>query len=258
MGNKTAKLILKAKDNFPEFIAKLEDLTRIEDVIKLKIDSDNILMYSLVGESTIIAFKSHLLITKQYFDFTDFEYTLDLVINGAKRFVKNLKFYSNDVRIDVTYKESEDEGSAHHIRSANFTNGKLKVSCIGGEQYKIRDIAKKSLAQRLDPKNAKWMFKTNSTDFSDIKKLAANSEEPILNISVNDGKVSFSEASKWELEVDSIEKKSANLVFNKKYLSNINCNVDIVEFKVFETFILVSEGNSNLMIVFEQDFSGED
>ena len=70
---KANKLILKAKDNFPEFISKLEDLTKIEDIVKLKIDSENILMYSLVGDTSIVAFKSHILNTIDYFDVNDSE-----------------------------------------------------------------------------------------------------------------------------------------------------------------------------------------
>jgi hypothetical protein len=255
---KANKLILKAKDNFPEFISKLEDLTKIEDIVKLKIDSENILMYSLVGDTSIVAFKSHILNTIDYFDVNEFDFTLDLIINGAKRFVKNLKFYTTNVKIEIPYKESPESEDIMHARAAQFNNGKLKVSCIGAEQFKVRDIPKNALAQKLDPKNSKWMFKVNSLDFSDIKKLASNSEDTILNIGVNDGQVTFSEASKWELDVDKVEKQSASLTFSKKYLSNINCDSDFVEFKVFDSFILISEGDSNLMIVFEMDFSNED
>lgn len=256
--SKTGKITFKAKDNFPEFISKLEDLTKIEDVVKLKIDSENILMYSLVGESAIIAFKNHLLKTSDYFDFNKFDYTLDFIINNAKRFVKNLKFYTSNVKLEFSYREPEEENTPFHVRNVQFTNDKLKISCVGAELFKIRDISKTALHQRLDPVNSKWMFKASNSDFSDIKKLAANSEDSILNINVRDGAVSFSEASKWELDIDKIEKNSASLTFGKKYLSNINCDSDHIEFKVFDTFILVSEGNSNLMMVFEQDFSSEE
>ena len=37
-------------DKISEFIETLEELTRIDDTIKLKIDSDNILMYSILVE----------------------------------------------------------------------------------------------------------------------------------------------------------------------------------------------------------------
>ena len=48
-------------DNFSDLLTKLEDLAKISDTIKLKVDSDNILMYSIVGETILLAFKSYLL-----------------------------------------------------------------------------------------------------------------------------------------------------------------------------------------------------
>ena len=58
------KLNIQIKsDNFPTLLEKLEDLAKISDTIKLKIDSDNILMYSIVGETILLAFKSYLIDT---------------------------------------------------------------------------------------------------------------------------------------------------------------------------------------------------
>jgi hypothetical protein len=69
------------------------------------------------------------------------------------------------------------------------------------------------------------------------------------------GKVFFSELSKWELEVDEISHKNEQIVFQKKYLSNINDDKETITFTIFETFILVKDENSNLMLSFEQDFT---
>jgi hypothetical protein len=54
-------------DKISEFIETLEELTRIEDTIKLKIDSDNILMYSILGGNIMLAFKNYLMNTSDYF-----------------------------------------------------------------------------------------------------------------------------------------------------------------------------------------------
>jgi hypothetical protein len=70
--------------------------------------------------------------------------------------------------------------------------------------------------------------------------------------------VTFNETSKWELEVDKIQTKNQHLVFGKKYLSNINCDEEFIQFNIFETFIHVRENDSNLMLSFEQDFSTDD
>ena len=47
-------------DRFSEFLEKLSDLTTIDDTIKLKIDNENILMYSMLGGNVMLAFKNYL------------------------------------------------------------------------------------------------------------------------------------------------------------------------------------------------------
>ena len=66
MSNKT-KLKIK-KERFSEFVDKLVDLTGISDTIKLKIDSENIMMYSTLGGAVMLAFKNYLLKTDEFFD----------------------------------------------------------------------------------------------------------------------------------------------------------------------------------------------
>jgi hypothetical protein len=160
--------------------------------------------------------------------------------------------------LDIDYKQINSEEPVH-VRSAKFSNGKLKISCIGGELSKIRDISKSILDSRLDSKLSKWKFKIDKSDFLDIKRLSSiNSEDKILMVNVESGKVSISEDYKWELDVDQLDdKKNTKIIFNKKYLSNINDN-DIINFEIFETFILVKDDNSNLMLSFETNFEGND
>jgi len=43
-------------DNFGDLVTRLQDLTKISDTLKFKIDKDDILVYSLVGEVSILAF----------------------------------------------------------------------------------------------------------------------------------------------------------------------------------------------------------
>jgi hypothetical protein len=72
------------------------------------------------------------------------------------------------------------------------------------------------------------------------------------------GKINMSENHIWELEVGETSFKDTQLMFSKNFLSSINDGSKPVEFNVFETFILVQDEISNLMISFEQDFSQED
>ena len=91
MANKV-KFKIKS-DKFADFINKLDDLTKISDTIKLKIDNDNILMYSMLGGNVMLAFKNYLINTRDYLEYgDDMEYSMDVIIANAKKFVKNLNF----------------------------------------------------------------------------------------------------------------------------------------------------------------------
>jgi hypothetical protein len=224
-------------------------------------DSKEILMYSMISNDVaVLALKSYQLNTKDYFENLNQEKSIDFIITSSGKFVKNLRFFNTEktIKMDLVCKPMPDDDSILHVRSAQFSNEKLKISTIGGEQFKIRDINLNVLSTRLNPKLSKWAFKISRTDFSDVKKLSSiNSEEKTLYINVSSNKVTMREPSKWELEIDEINHKNEQLIFNKKYLSNINDNCEKIQFLIFETFILVKDDISNLMLSFETNFDTE-
>lgn len=251
-------------NNFNDFVTKVDDLCRISDTIKLKIDSDSILMYSMMGsENMILAFKNYDLKTEEYFNIKeDLEYTLNIIITSARKFVKNLAFIkqSEKIVVEVTHKFDDDDSNSD-ARLVQIKNGKFKLQIQTGENSEIRDLNKTVLSQRMNLKNKKWSFNVSNSDFNDVKKLSSiNSDDSrrILHLNVEDYKVKLSELSLWELEVDEVSENNKHLMFNKSFLSCINDGGKSVEFHVFETFILIKDDISNLMISFEQDFSDND
>jgi len=246
---------------FSEFVERLDDLTKIDDTIKVKIDNDNILIYSMLSSGqTMLAFKNYLLNTKDYLEYEDSEYSYDLIIANAKKFVKNLAFIkdSEKITLELSYKESPDDDTIMNVRSIQIVGGKLKVNWIAGEHYEMRDINKTALKQRLDLKFRKWFFGITKSEFSDVKKLSNINSDRIINISIQEGKIILSEKASWELELGSFDDdRNASLMLNKKFLGCINDSVDTIEFNIFENFMLVKDDNSNLMLSFEQDFSDD-
>jgi hypothetical protein len=246
-------------DKISDFISKLEDLSKIEDTLKLKIDSENILMYSILGGNVMLAFKNYLLKTTDYFKGNGFDFTLDVIIANSKKFVKNLNFLtsSEKVTIEFTYKESQDSDDIMNTRSIQVVGGKLKVNWLAGEHYELRDINKDTLKSNLNISKRNWFFNISQKDFSDIKKLSNINSDRIINITIDSGKVLLSEKAAWELECDSIDDdRSASLILNKKFLSCIKDDKDI-QFSIFDNFMLIQDENSNLMLSFEQDFSDD-
>lgn len=248
-------------DNFSELIEKIDDLTKISDTLKLKIDSENILIYSMMGtENMILAFKNYNLKTDHFFTIKDeINYTLNIIITSAKKFVKNLAFIktTDKIQMEVSHKFNDDETSSD-ARLVLIKNGKFKLQIQTGENSEIRDLNKTLLDQRLNLKNKKWSFNVNNSDFLDIKKLSSiNSDDSrrVLHLNIDDFKVKLSEVSLWELEVDESSENNKHLMFNKSFLSCINDNGKDVQFHVFDTFILIQDSISSLMISFEQDFT---
>jgi hypothetical protein len=258
MANKIKFTVIS--DKFEDFINKLSDLTTIDDTIKLKIDNDNILMYSMLGGNVMLAFKNYLIDKSDYLKSDELEFTYDVIIANSKKFVKNLGFIksSDKITIELNCKESPEDETIMNTRSIQVVGGKLKVNWLAGERYEMKDINKTVLSQRLDTKNRKWSFKLENQDFLDVKKLSSINSDKIINISVQSGKVVLSETSAWELEIGEIEDRNANLIFNKRFLNCINDSLNSIEFSMFETFILIKDENSNLMLSYEQDFSDDD
>jgi len=256
-----SKIKLKIKpDNFPLFISKIEDISSIDDLVRIKIDGENILMYSMLGSGNVmLAFKNYLLKTKDFFDIGDVDYTIDLVIPNAKKFVKNLAFIRDmdKVTFEINYKEDDDDSSLYMGRFFTLTSGKFKISWMCGEAYSIREITKQSLKLRLNPSDKKWSFNITNKDYLDIKKLSSINSDRIISMDISNGIVTFSEKSSWTLEVDSIENRNANLILNKRFLSCINDKMESIEFCIFENFMLIIDNDSNLMLSFEQDFDEE-
>ena len=259
----TKKIKFKVnKDKFGDFVEKLEELTKISPTLKIKIDDEDILIYSVLGKAAVLAFKNYMFKTKDLFILNDdIENTFDIVIIEGKKFVKNLQFLKENDKItfEISYKENPDDDNVMDARTVQISGGKLKINLMTGEHYEIRDMNKNSLEKGLDIRNKRWSFKITKEDFQDIKKLSSINGTKLLNINVKEGKVKILETSTWELYIDDINDsdRNVNLILNKRFLSSINDKEEIV-FNIFDNFMLIKDDESNLMLSFEQDWSDED
>jgi hypothetical protein len=248
-------------ENFLDLLEKLQELSIIDDTIKFKIEKDNFLIYSILGnEGQVSAMKCYIKPTKFYIENFDETDSYEFVLTSSSKFVKNLKFFDvkRPIKMEISAKKLPDDDNIFQIRSIHFSNGKLKISSIGAELHKIKDLTKTFIDNKLDVKKSRWKFIVQNEDFTNIKKLSTiNSEDRILNINVSNNKVYFNEISKWELEVDDIQLPNQNFMFSKKYLSFINTDNENIVFNIFDNFILIKDEDSNLMLSFEQDFSND-
>ena len=256
MANKTMKCKLNVR-GFERFKEVLNDLSKIDDTIKLKIDEENTFLYAMVGkDNVILAFKNFLLKTEDIFDSLTIEDKMDLIIPNAKKFVKNLGFIDVNENVNITFKVKALSEGGLEVRSTQISNKKLKINWMSAEQYEVRDIAYESLTKLLDIENQKLSFFIQRQDFEDIKKLANINGSTLISLSSEgDNRVTMSEPSAWELEVDEIE-DSSNFTYNvaKKLLGSVNDGIEPVNFHLFPNFLLIKDDTCNLMVSFEQSF----
>lgn len=248
-------------DNFQDFIDKLDDLTKIGDSIKLKIDNDDIFIYSMMlSGHSILSFKNYLMKTKDYLESKkELDATISIIIPNAKKFVKNLNFTKDSEKIilEISSKVDPDNENILLGRSLQVVGDKIKINWMSGENYEMRDIDKSFIETKLDLIYRKWFFIITKSEFTDVKKLSSINSDRIINISILDGKVILSENAAWEFEIGSINDcRSADLKLNKKFLSCIN-DADVIEFSIYDNFMLIKDDNSNLMLSYEQDFSDD-
>lgn len=251
------------KEKYSELIDKISDLTQISDILKLKIDSNNILVYSTLGSSVMLAFKSFFLKTEDYFEIPskleEYE-SCDIVIANANKWVKNISFLKEtpNLYFNVVGKLDVDTNILN-ARSFELNGEKLKIKWLGAESFQIREINKSILNQRLNLKNRKWNFYLTSDEFNNIKKLSNINSEKIIYVQVNDNVVKFSEIGAWELDIESeCNTKQAEIILNKRFLKSIKEDGDGVEFNMFDTFILIKDEEYNLMLSYEQSVDLDD
>jgi hypothetical protein len=264
MSSKKTKFKFK-KENFHIFIDKIAELTNIGDLIKIKIDSENILIYSTLGKSVILAFKNFLLKTDDFLEYNKILEEIDscdIIIANAGKWVKNINFLKeeNDLSLTISGKMDE-ESNILNARTVQIDGGRLKINWMGAESYEIRDMNKNILSQRLDLKHRKWYFNISQQEFNDVKKLSNINSDKIVYIQVTDGNVLFSEVGAWEMQMSPLENgdvRTTEVILNKRFLKSIKDNEGGIEFNLFDTFILIKDQESNLMLSYEQNFDDDD
>lgn len=254
------KLSLKLnKDNFSDFISKILDVSNVSDVIKIKIDKDNTLIYGAkMNNNIMLALKSYYFPTSEIIENFSEDEMYNLILFDAPKLIKGIKNLdiNNTLKLDLNVKPKD---GYMQVRSVQFTSGKLKIQAVGGEDKLIKDIPIEHLNKFLNLDNSKFKFDLQKQDLIDMKKLSAiynDEKNTTVTLNIVNGKITSGEYAKWELEIGETDSDvNAKIVFNKKYLTNINKDLDIINFYMFETFLLVKDITSNLMLSYETDFS---
>lgn len=235
-------------DNFKNILDILKDLTKIDDVIKIKFDKDEVLFYSRNGiGQNIHAFKSFILPLNDFI-ITDNIPNIDFVIINAKKFVSNLTIFTNKENIKGIIKYDEDTNIAETF---TLFEDKLKINFISGDYKIIKDITKYDIRSKMDPQLSNFSFNLEYSVLNEIKKLTRLNASETTNLEVKDGTVYFTEP-RWKYDIDNINTDDCFYSFQSKYLKSINID-GVITVNVFDHFLLFKEDDVVLMIGFELD-----
>lgn len=263
MSKNTKINFLAISSQFSDLVYKMDKISDISSTIRIKINKEETLIYSLVGETAILVFKNFIVKTKDYFIFTeDFDYTIDFTITKAKSLLKQLKLFKEvDIKISLNTKMFDADIDEVVVgRVMKLTDSRIKVSQIGAESDTIRDISIDKLKTILDSSHVNWEYNMNIDDLTDIIKLSeVDNLNKVVNIEIRNKQIFFNEDNSWELLIGDIDEADTDITFGKKYLKSINSKVsENINFKIFGNFILFSDSISNLLVAVDQTFDDDE
>ena len=233
------------------FLEKVHDLLSIDDEVLLKISNENILLYSIVGEKmNVNAFKSFIFKTSEIFTFNDelLKEIRFIITNGGKfeNILKNYSDYSEDISCEFYM---NDDTYADNLK---LKNSKLKLSVSGGDVRGMNttiDIEK--INATLNKDNIDFKFVLDKNSYAKIKKIGSiDNENDILSLSIMDNNLTIGEGN-WNLKICDIEHEDLTITFPKKYFKSITFTEDEINVYIFDTFLLVDNKNTNLLIALE-------
>ena len=245
-----------SKENVDGLISTLKDLSSIDKRTVFRIDSENILLYSKVGEgNSINAFKSFVYKTKELFEIEDFEETINFVSNDIKEMYRKLTILNSFERENIGkffYDKLGDDYYAERISIKANTKLKLNFNC-DDPTYSNNKITVESVKQLMDTDNSNFSFDLKSDDFSNIKRLASNDSDNdifYLNTFEKGGKyyVSIGETT-WDLTVSEIDYQDTTTIsFPKKYFKSVTIEKESAKIHIFDNMIMITNPNSDMLI----------
>ena len=256
---KEEKIVLQFKsDKFKKLLARIGDLGKINPMVKIKIDKDNILMYSRAGTNTVIqAFKSAIYDTSEFITINDDfekcaliqEESLDFIVLECATFINNCTIMLKDDS-DIMCKLTIDPIYGY-ARKMTLSNGIVELNFVSGDYTLIKNITKEEIETKFDVELADFSFSMVAEKLNDIRKFSVINKSETINIKVKKGKVTFSE-TKWKMVVAEVDYDDCQYVLNKKLLKSIEKEENITLY-MFPTYILIKQNNVNIIIGFEID-----
>lgn len=229
-------------------IDALKDLTKIDPMIKMKIDKDDVLFYAKAGKDNVVTALKSFTFPVRDFIVADEYISIDFIILNGANFVKNIELFldkDTDVVGKLAYKEKDKVASMLYV-----TDGKLKFNFVTGDYRQIKDLNKADIENKMNPSLANFNFTIPNDQFTEIKKLVALNKSETISIRVKKGKLEFFD-KRWSSYICDVKGVDDEIwSFTNKYLKSIT-PMDEIKIHMFDQFLLFKEDNIALMIGLE-------
>jgi len=244
-------------EQLSDFLKKIKDLTAIDSRVVMRIETDNILLFSFVGQSfkDIHAFKNYIFSTSDILTLKEkIEEPILFVSRDGKRFYRYLEGFLNYKEIINGKISVNDENYVNYIKfdNKNKENKGKETNIIGSDPITIgSQISIDDINYLMDTDKSIFNFRLDKQDFVQIKKDSLIESDPksVLYINVVNKNLSIGE-TKWNIGVATVDTEDVVLSFPKSYFNTINPS-DYIDIYVFENFILCKYDDFNLMILLE-------
>ena len=232
---------------------KIHDLITIDDEILLKINQNNLLLYAIVGEkSNVNAFKSFIFKTDEIFTFDEpLVNELRFIITNGSKFESTLKNYLDfNTELECEFFMNDNTYSDN----LKLKNSKLKLSVGGGDPRGMNTtIDVEKIKTTMNKDNIDFKFVLDKGSYAKIKKIASlvkDEDCDILTLTISENKLSIGEGY-WDIQICEVKHENLSITFPKKYFKSINFTEEEINIYVFDTFLLVDNQNTNLLIALE-------
>jgi hypothetical protein len=269
-------------DKLSELLNIFKDLRKIEKMAKFKIIGDKVITYSIEKSgNTTLAMNSFVFLVSDFFeslkfksdkfeDIDDGEFEdvneekkediikINWTILNLDFLIKKLSFYENSngkikAKFSLVKLPDYDEWL---VKMVYMNNSVFKFSLNTAEDSSVKNISLDQFNAIKDINSSISEFKIPASKFMEAKKAAGiDSEEENITIHLKNDNVYFAQSS-WELLCNKTEKCPENkiITFPKKMLRCMTPIEDEMNFKLYETYILYSEINKNLIVGYEQSY----
>ena len=232
---------------------KIHDLIAIDEEVLLKVDKNNLLLYVIVGEkSNVNAFKSFIFKTEEIFLFdTPLESEMRFIITNGAKFessLKNFIDYNEELNCEFFMSDST------YSDNLKLKNSKFNLSVTGGHPMGVNvsiDIDK--IKKTMNKNNIDFKFILDKNSYTKIKKqssIVKDEENDILTLTINEKLLSIGEGY-WDIQICSVDHENLSITFPKKYFKSITFTEEEINIYVFDTFLLIDNQNTNLLIALE-------